>query len=61
MKSSRIFDYFCKACEFKCEAEVPWEDNPDELHPDCPVCEGKMDKLMPAPPWKWGGTGARGF
>ena len=53
-----IYDFHCKNCGLTLEAFV---NNGSEDKPKCPKCDTEMVRLMPAPTWKWGGAGVRGF
>lgn len=52
-----LFDFYCPNCKVTLEAFV---ENHSEEKPECPNCGTPMDRLFPAPTWKWA-AGSRGF
>lgn len=60
----RIYDYHCPKCGVlmtDCMVKSEYLDTQAERDgTKCPDCHAQLDRLMPAPPWKWT-AGARGF
>jgi hypothetical protein len=60
----RVYDYHCPFCGVMvrdCMVKSEFLDTECEKQgTKCPDCDKQMNRLMPAPPWKWT-AGARGF